>query len=267
MTNKGQSAERTRGRNASPSPKDDDDLIAVVIPAYNEAPTIREVVERALASAGEVIVIDDGSSDGTVGALAGLSATVIDNPANRGKGASLRQGMALALARDAAVIVTLDGDGQHRPEDVLRLAAAWRAAPDRIVIGSRRGQRRAMPRARSIANRIADFWISWAAGYPIDDTQSGFRLYPAAILRRLLARCSRHDGFVFESEMLIEAGRLGVQTTSIEIDALYDGVLRRPSYFRPVVDIARIVIMVAGKLLTSGMNPAGLRRYLAASSR
>ena len=67
--------------------------------------------------------------------------------------------------------------------------------------------------------------------------------------------------------MLIEAGRLGVQTTSIQIDALYDGVLRRRSYFRPVVDIARIVVMVAGKLLSSGMNPAGLRRYLAASSR
>ena len=267
MTNKGESAGPIGGLNGRPSLNGDSAMIAVVIPAYNEAPTIRAVVERALASAGEVIVIDDGSSDDTRGALAGLGATVIDNVANRGKGASLRQGMALALAGDAAAIVTLDGDGQHRPEDVLRLAAAWRSAPDRIVIGSRRGQRGTMPRARSIANRVADFWISWAAGYPIDDTQSGLRLYPAVPLRRLLASCTRHDGFVFESEMLIEAGRLGVQTTSIEIDALYDGVLHRPSYFRPVADIARIVVMVAGKLLSSGMNPAGLRRYLAASSR
>lgn len=267
MTNFGESAEPTGGGNGRPLFDGDAAMITAVIPAYNEAPTIRAVVERALAAAGDVIVIDDGSSDDTRAALAGLDVTIIDNIANRGKGASLRQGMALALARDAAAVVTLDGDGQHRPEDVLRLAAAWRSDPDKIVIGSRRGQRGAMPRARSIANRIADFWISWAAGYPIDDTQSGFRLYPAALLRRLLASCTRHDGFVFESEMLIEAGRLGVQTTSIQIDALYDGVLHRRSYFRPVVDITRIVIMVAGKLLSSGMNPAGLRRYLAASSR
>lgn len=267
MTNMDQSADPIGSRNDRQSLKGDAAMITVIIPAYNEAPTIRAIVERALASAGDVIVIDDGSSDNTSGALAGLGVTIIDNLANRGKGASLRQGMALALARDAAAIVTLDGDGQHRPEDVHRLAAAWRSAPDRIVIGSRRGQRGTMPRARSIANRIADFWISWAAGYPIDDTQSGFRLYPAVLVRRLLANCTRHDGFVFESEMVIEAGRLGVQTTSVEIDALYDGVLHRPSYFRPVADIARIVVMVAGKLLASGMNPAGLRRYLAASSR
>lgn len=262
-----QSAAQTFDHAKIASSSDDATRVAVVIPAYNEAHTIRGIARRALAHAGEVIVIDDGSTDRTGAALTDLPVTLITNPSNRGKGASMREGMALALSRDAHVVVTLDGDGQHRPEDIDRLVEAWRADPRRIVIGARRGRQAEMPRARRAANRVADFWISWAAGYPIEDTQSGFRLYPAETLRLLLRHRSRHDGFVFESEALIDAGRLGVRTVSVGIEALYGEVLQRASYFRPVVDIMRIVAMVAGKLLARGMNLAGLLRYFATSAR
>ena len=97
-----------------------------VIPVYNEVATARRVVERTLAQLARVIVVDDGSNDGTSAALDGLPVTLIRNPRNLGKAASLWRGIALALAEDAEAVVTLDGDGQHRPEDIPRLLAAHR---------------------------------------------------------------------------------------------------------------------------------------------
>jgi glycosyltransferase involved in cell wall biosynthesis len=238
--------------------------VAVVIPAYQEAATIAGLVHRvrAAAPAARLIVVDDGSRDGT-GALAGAEgAEVLRAPANEGKGAALRRGMAEAVAGGAALVVTLDGDGQHRPEDIPRLVAAAAARPGRIVLGSRRAQREGVPPARWHANRIADFWISWAAGHHVDDSQSGFRAYPAAALADLARYAGRAPGFVFESEILIDAARRGIETEAVPIPALHGAVLRRPSHFRPVADIARIVMMVAGKLLARGMAPLGLARSL-----
>ena len=91
---------------------------AIVIPAYNEARTIRDVAGRALVQASLVIVVDDGSTDGTVAALEGMPIVVLRNDGNRGKAASLRNGADEAIKRGAGAIITLDGDGQHAPEDV-----------------------------------------------------------------------------------------------------------------------------------------------------
>src|SRR6185436_14401933 len=98
--------------------------VAVVIPAYNEAGTIREIAERTLRQVPWLIVVDDGSTDGTAAAVADLPLTLLRNPENRGKGASLWRGIAHAIGEDAEVIVTLDGDAQHLPEDIPRLLAA-----------------------------------------------------------------------------------------------------------------------------------------------
>jgi glycosyltransferase involved in cell wall biosynthesis len=233
-----------------------------VVPAYGEAATIAAVVAGALRVADRVVVVDDGSADGTGEIAAAAGALVLRNPTNLGKGESLRRGLARALELGAAEVVTLDGDGQHRPEDVPRLAARAAERPGRIVIGSRRAGGSGAPRSRYVANRVADFWVSWAAGGRVDDTQSGLRLYPADALRRLDLDRRRAGGFAFESEVLIDAGRLGIRTASVPIEALYEGVLRRPSHFRPVADIPRIVRMVAGKLLRRWMDPVGLWRSL-----
>lgn len=235
--------------------------LVAVIPAYQEAATIAAVVARLRdAMPGlPVLVVDDGSTDGTAAIAAAAGAAVLGGGANQGKGAALRLGMRAALARGARFVATLDGDGQHRPEDLPRLVAL--AAADVIVIGSRRravGQ----PAARRRANRVADFWISWAARHPVSDSQSGFRLYPAAALADLARYEGRARRFSFESEILIDAARQGITTVAADIPALYGATLRRPSHFRPVADIARIVIMVAGKLLARGMDPVGLWRSL-----
>lgn len=234
----------------------------MVIPAFQEAATIAGIVARVRATLPEarLIVVDDGSTDGTGEIAAAAGAEVLRNRGNEGKGAALRRGMRAALSGGAAMVATLDGDGQHRPEDLPRLLAA--ARDGRIVIGSRRRGGASQPAARRAANRIADFWISWAARHPVADSQSGCRLYPAAALAGLDRYEGRARGFAFESELLIDAARAGFPTVAVDIPALYGPALRRPSHFRPVADIARIVMMVGGKLLARGMDPVGLVRSL-----
>jgi glycosyltransferase involved in cell wall biosynthesis len=234
---------------------------AVVIPAYNEAATIRQVTLRALRAAPLVIVVDDGSRDGTAQQLDGLGAVVLRNAANQGKAASLWRGAHAAIELGAAAIVTLDGDGQHFPEDVPTLLQAWQAAPGDIVIGSRLHQRSRIPPSRYWANRVANFWIGLAAGHPIADTQSGFRVYPARVFREARLRHDRAHSFVFESEVLIEAARLGVRAVCVPVQVIYSD-RARASHFRPVLDIARITRMVAWRLLAQGLaqRAAALRR-------
>lgn len=224
------------------------DYVAV-IPAYNEVATIHAVAAQTLAHVTRVIVVDDGSDDGTAQALASLPVTLLRNPRNSGKAASLWRGMQVALAHNPRGVLTLDGDGQHRPAQIPRLLDAAARAPDHVVIGARLWNRSIFPPARYRANRVANFWIGLAAGYDIEDSQSGFRVYPASLLRAVRVPHGPARGFVFESEMLIEAARLGYRSLPVRIDTAYRAGARA-SHFRPVVDIARIVVMVAGKLLS-----------------
>ncbi len=233
--------------------------VAVVIPAYNEAATIRDIAHRARAHAALVIVVDDGSEDETSAAVSDLDVTVLRNPVNRGKGTSLMRGARYALEHGAAAVVTLDGDGQHAPEDIPQLLVLAARHPQHIIIGARLINTEAFPRRRYYANRVANFWISWAAGHAIEDTQSGFRLYPASLWRRDRIAGIRTPGFAFESELLIEAARLGYKSESVPIAAVY-GREARPSHFRPVVDILRITRMVAWKLISRGLYLQGLYR-------
>jgi len=240
--------------------------LAIVIPAYNEASTIRDVATRALAQAPWVIVVDDGSTDGTGACLADLPVVLVRHARNEGKAASLWDGFGAALAAGADLVVTLDGDGQHRPEDVPRLVAAAQQHPHRLVIAARLRNRANAPRVRRVGNAIADFWLSWAAGHPIVDSQSGQRAYPAALLRALIARGLRHDrgaSFTLESEILIVAAQLGYETVAVPIATVY--LAGRVSHFRPWRDVTRIVPMIAGHLLAARMTPRGLWRCLTQS--
>lgn len=230
-----------------------------VIPAYNEARSIRDVVVRTLAQLPQTIVVDDGSQDGTSAAIAGLPVVLLRNDANLGKAASLWRGMQHALDRGADAIVTLDGDGQHEPEDITRFVEAARLHPGAIIVGARLHARHAIPRQRYLANRFANFWIAWAAGQPIADSQCGFRLYPASVLRQLRIPHDKRDSFVFESEVLIEAGRRGVPIVAVPIEAIYDAHAR-PSHFQPLADVGHIARMISVKLLGRCMDLRGLVR-------
>jgi Glycosyl transferase family 2 len=233
----------------------------VLIPAFNEAATIRDIVLRALQAVPHVVVVDDGSTDGTGAQLAGLPVTVLTNERNLGKAASLWRGIDHAVGMGAKRVVTLDGDGQHSPDDIGRLLYVAELFPREIVIGARLHDRHNFPPRRYYANQFARFWISWAAGYPIADTQSGFRVYPSHLLSQLTHADVSWGRFVFESEVLIAAGARGVHSVAVPIPGIYPPSARA-SHFRPVADIARIVLMVAGRLLRRGMHPAGLWRSL-----
>ncbi|APH60775.1 glycosyltransferase family 2 protein [Granulibacter bethesdensis] len=237
--------------------------IVIVIPAYQEEKSVGDIVIRCRASVRDarILVVDDGSRDATAQHAEAAGAEVLSFPANAGKGASLAAGLAAACAMEVPRIVTLDADGQHRPEDLPRLIQVSERYPDMIVIGSRRRDHAPGPWIRRAANRVADAVVSWASGWPIEDTQSGMRVYPALLLPHLLNRI-RSGGFAYESELLIEAGRQGIRTVSVDIPRIHGPALHRPSHFRPLKDVGCIGAMTWGRLWRTGFCPVGLARLL-----
>lgn len=234
--------------------------MAAVIPVYNERLTIADIVRRTSRYVDQIIVVDDGSTDGSLETLDGLDVQILRSPGNHGKGEALLRGIEVARNAGAAFVITLDADGQHPPECVPDFLK--NLDPDCIVVGARVAKAGTSPTARLRANRVANFFISWAAGHWIQDTQCGYRIYPVGVFDHIRPRNRRRSGFVFESEVLIEACRNGFRVIPVPIPALYASVLQRPSHFRPVFDIAAIVIMVAGKLITRGFFISGLIRCL-----
>ena len=232
-----------------------------VVPAFNEEDSVRSLVQGVAEQVDRIIVVDDGSTDRTCSCLEGLAVTLVRNKENRGKGASLQRGFLQGLQGKPAAIISLDADGQHRPEDIPFLLAAHKDHPDRIIIGARTKNRGAAPLLRRFANRVADFFVSWAAGHRIQDSQSGFRLYPAAFLSKVDLEPEAVNTFVFESEILIKASRMGLCTKSVDIETIYRDRSGASNY-RPWTDTLKITRMVAASLLSRGMYPVGLFRIL-----
>jgi len=232
---------------------------AIIIPAYNEQATIHDIATRALKVSPLVIVIDDGSSDQSVAKLENLPIELIKNRHNSGKAASLWAGIQAAQQHPVKYIISLDGDGQHAPEDIPRLLAETKRKPEHIIIGARLADKASIPTRRYHANRIANFWLAWATGYPISDSQSGFRAYPAELFDGLHMLTRKRDSFVFESAILIKAAQRGIKSSAVAIPAVY-AENARPSYFRGVRDITLITLMVARSLITRGFYPQGLYR-------
>jgi len=221
-------------------------VILAVIPAFDEAATIGAVVRRLRARV-DIIVVDDASSDGTAEAAARAGARwVVRHPSRRGKAAALRTGFAEALRRGASAVVTLDGDGQHDPDDLLRLVTAARRCPDALVLGDRLSAAAGdpIPVLRRGAIRAADWGVGWLTGVPIRDTQCGYRVYPAALLREAPLR---GEGFVLETEILLGAARTGRPLVSVPVRRIYPR--GRRSRFRAVVDGGQIAAFLVGEAL------------------
>jgi len=234
----------------------------VLIPAYNEALTIKPLIESILAlQPTQLIVVNDCSNDNTAQLLSHFPITVLHNRKNLGKAASLWKGFNQAFAMNMDVVISLDGDGQHDPYDIPRLLQKYSEHPNDIIIAARKRNPDSQPFARFFANKFANFWVSWAAGYRISDSQSGFRAYPTLLLKSLSdlqQKAQIHEqGFVFESEVLIEAAWQGVYSCPIEIEAIYPEQ-RRASHFKPLEDIMNITRMVTKRLLKKNMNLKGL---------
>lgn len=204
-----------------------------VIPAYQAEATIAEVVERSRAVTGEVLVVDDGSTDGTAVEARRAGARVLQHRENLGKGYALDTAFREVVRMGADGAVTIDADGQHLPEEVPHLLAVEDAD---IVLGVRDHHFDEMGALRRASNRISSSMISWGAGVHVPDAQTGFRLYRRPTLDPPLLRPGRFES---ESAVIVRAGRRGLRVVCVPVEmAVVDG--RGTSHFRPLVDACRI---------------------------
>jgi glycosyltransferase involved in cell wall biosynthesis len=207
---------------------------AVTIPAYQAAPSVGAVVEGALTQADEVLVIDDGSRDGTGEAARAAGARVVSFPENRGKGAALAVAFADLFGRGFDAVVTCDADGQHLPEEIPRLLGA--AAGADLVLGVRDHLFGEMSPLRRVSNRLSSRAISFAAGEDVADVQTGFRLYRRGLIERVGFPEPRFEA---ESAVVVRAARCGFRIVLVPVRLGFaDG--RTTSHYRPLVDSLRI---------------------------
>jgi len=199
-----------------------------LVPAYNAAGSIADVVAGLLRHVPRVLVVVDGSMDGTGEAAARAGAEVLRLPANGGKGSAVRAGLGRLLASDATHVAFVDGDGQHDPEDLPGLLDAAREG-EQFVIGSRMDDPEATPAYRFRTNEIGSKILSRMTGLPIQDGQSGYRVLSADLLRKLDLNAR---GYIIETEILLKAARFVERFRHVPVRAIYGG----PSHYRPFRD-------------------------------
>ncbi len=212
---------------------------AIIIPVYNHGKQIGEVVRKAWQLNLPIFVIDDGSTDATQEALGSLDGiTVLRHPENQGKGAALLTGFKAAEAQGHDWAVSLDGDGQHHPEDAENLLQAVQDGERCLVIGKRQGmeENANVPWTSRFGRGFSNFWV-WAAGGPLlADSQSGFRLYPLPEALHLDVQARRYQ---FEVEVLVKARQQGLAVREVPIRVVYQPKGVRVSHFQPWLDFRR----------------------------
>jgi glycosyltransferase involved in cell wall biosynthesis len=190
-----------------------------LIPCYNEASNIAEVVAACREHVEAVLVVDDGSTDGTDAAAREAGAEVITHDPNRGKGIALNTGYDYAVREGYDAVITLDGDGQHDPAEIPKFTAAARAHPEaHIVLGNRMGDASRMPRIRRFTNRLTTFFVNRMSGLHTQDSQTGYRLIRTEVLKRVRCTSRTYDA---ESEILVHAGRAGFKVIEVPIATIY----------------------------------------------
>ena len=221
--------------------------ICVVIPTYNNGGTIGRVVAGALEQCGDVIVVNDGSTDATATILNDLKTeglTVVTLHRNSGKGAALKAGFRKAQEQGFAYAITLDGDGQHYPEDIATMLRANQEHPGALILGSRMLDGAERSKGSSFANKFSNFWLWVQTGKRLDDTQTGYRLYPLKKLKFLISRfsplTSRYEA---ELELLVFSSWHGVELVPVPVNVYYPPKDERVSHFRPGMDFARISVL------------------------
>ena len=245
-----QPAKRETGHGPEPG-------VVVVIPVYNHGKTLREVATAALEVNGRVIVVDDGSTDGGPETLADLPLTVIRHSGNKGKGAAIMTAAAEARKLGATHIVTIDADGQHRPSDYGRFVPLIESDPYSIIVGTRAFDPATTPVLSRFGRGFSNFWLRVQTGYPLKDTQSGFRAYPLSVLAWLKPRVTRYD---FEIEILVRAVWAGIDLKEVDISVYYPPRDLRVSHFRLFADNLRLSLLNT-RLTLRAMMPLPNRRF------
>lgn len=210
--------------------------VCALIPAFNEAAHIEEVVRGTGKHVQQVVVIDDGSSDATAEIARAAGATCLCSSTNSGKASALRIGITFACDGAFTHVLFCDGDGQHSPDDIPLLVQAARDTGADLVIGMRSFDRLRMPRARYYSNTIGSKVASWLVGREIKDSQCGFRLVRLDQLRHMTLRGRKYE---LEMEILIKVALAGCSIVHVPVRTVYEGGQAR-SKMKPVRDTVRI---------------------------
>jgi len=225
----------------------------VVVPCFNNGRTVGSIIQRILEGGWSCVVVDDGSTDDTAGALdalqhpaGGTRLEVLRHGHNRGKAAALATGFDHARQAGATHAITLDADGQHDPEQADTLWACAQAHPACVGLGERPvGPGSGAPWRSRIGRRVSNTLVRWQCGLRVADTQTGFRVYPLGLLGELSCRFSR---YAFETEVLVRAARAGLGVVGVPIASRYMPGDERVSHFQPLRDSAHSIAMHASLL-------------------
>jgi uncharacterized protein (DUF2062 family) len=234
----------------------------VLAPTYNNAATLLDVLERAGRVGLPILVVNDGSTDGTSGILEHWKQKeegdrlVVTHPSNRGKAAALRTGFEAGLEAGFTHAITIDTDGQLDPAEIPLLAAAAQRAPGALVLGCRDDQAPDYPGRSRLGRRVSNLLVRWESGARVEDSQCGFRVYPLALVRAIGARANRYG---FETEVISRAAWAGLPIEQVAVTCKYDVQPGRVSHFRPWRDSLAAVGMHARLLLRSA-RPWPVRR-------
>ncbi len=210
--------------------------VCALIPAFNEAASITAVVNATQKYVEKVVVIDDGSQDGTAKLASDAGAQCLRNGANQGKGSAIRKGIAYISEDEYTHTLFMDADGQHRPEDIPNLIRVANETRADMVIGTRRFQRERMPTSRYFSNTIGSIVASWLVGQEIKDSQCGFRLVRLDKLLELDLKAKKYE---LEMEVLIKISLAGGKLAFAPVSVVYDDG-KALSKMQPVRDTVRI---------------------------
>ncbi len=213
--------------------------VCVIVPTYNNSKTLKRVLDSVLQYTSNIIIVNDGSTDETSNILKDYSQLVqIHHPKNAGKGIALRNGFKKAIELDYTYAVTIDSDGQHFASDIPKFIEAIQNEPDALLIGSRNMMQEGVPKKSSFGNKFSNFWFWFETGITLEDTQSGYRLYPLKSIPKKYIT----NKFEFEIEVIVRSAWKRIPVKNIPIQVLYDPS-ERVSHFRPFKDFTRISIL------------------------
>lgn len=190
----------------------------VILPAYNEEGRIGKTVDGIRQHCENIIVIDDGSTDGTADEARDVGACVITHETNLGKGAALNTGFHHAAEQGYDFVITMDADGQHAAEDIKGFVDEYERSHTPVLIGNRMGKSSDMPFVRRMTNIFMSWVLSKKMRQSVPDTQSGFRLYRRDVLP--FATCES-SGFAAESEVLLNIAAQGIKIGAVPIKVIY----------------------------------------------
>ena len=216
--------------------------ICVIVPTFNNAETIVDVLQRIAKITRNIIVVNDGCTDDTHQRIlnSGLEVVYVGYANNRGKGYALQQGFRKAMELGYEYAITIDSDGQHFPEDIPLFLEANKLHKGALLVGARELNPDTMRRGSSFANKFSNFWFNLQTGLELADTQSGYRLYPITRMNPHWIITSRYES---ELEFLVYSAWKGIEVRNIPIRVYYPPRKERVSHFRPFRDFLRITLL------------------------